>query len=59
MGVTRELGLTDLAISTARKNMIDPVVGDDMLAYCHRMIDTAAIGAKTLPLGRFGPLTVA
>jgi len=56
--VAASLGLSIPAISTARRSVIDPVHGDDYLAYCHRVIDTAAaIGAGAVCFGLFGPLT--
>ena len=49
MSVVKGLGLTIPAISTARKNLIDPERGPEMVAYAHRVIDTAAgIGAATV-----------
>ena len=58
MALTQSLGLTIPAISTSRRSVIDPVHGDDYLAYNHRVIDTAAeIGAKAVCFGLFGPLT--
>jgi len=58
MVLTQSLGLTIPAISTSRRSVIDPVHGDDYLAYNHRVIDTAAeIGAKAVCFGLFGPLT--
>ncbi|RYB04346.1 sugar phosphate isomerase/epimerase family protein [Lichenibacterium ramalinae] len=60
MGVVKGLGLTIPAISTARKNLIDPERGSEMVAYAHRVIDTAAgIGARSVSLGLFGGLTEA
>lgn len=57
-GLVRSLGMTVPAISTARRSVIDPVRGDEYLAYCHRVIDTAAeIGATAVCFGLFGPLT--
>lgn len=58
LAVTHALGLTIPAISTSRRSVIDPVHGDDNLAYCHRVIDTASrIGAQEVCFGLFGPLT--
>ncbi|MEK1944736.1 MAG: sugar phosphate isomerase/epimerase family protein, partial [Ensifer adhaerens] len=58
VALTRDLGLTMPGISTARRSVIDPVHGDDYLAYGHRVIDTAAaIGAGSVSFGFFGPLT--
>ena len=60
MGVVKGLGMTVPAISTARKNLIDRDRGPEMVAYAHRVIDTAAgIGAKAVSLGLFGALTQA
>lgn len=56
--LTRDRGLTMPGISTARRSVIDPVHGDEYLAYGHRVIDTAAaIGAGSVSFGFFGPLT--
>ena len=58
MTLTRSLGLTVPAISTSRRSVIDARHGDDYLAYCHRVIDTAkAIGAGAVSFGLFEPLT--
>ena len=58
--LVKSLGLTVPAISTSRRSPIDPVHGDDYLAYCHRVIDTAAeIGAEAVCFGLFGPFTEA
>ena len=52
MSVCRDAGLTIPAISTARRSPIDPVHGDDYLAYGHRVIDTAAkVGAVAVSFG--------
>ena len=56
--LVKSLGLTVPAISTSRRSPIDPVHGDEYLAYCHRVIDTAAeIGAGAVCFGLFGPFT--
>lgn len=58
MGVAHEVGLQVPAISTSRRNLIDPQTGEENLAYCHRVLDTAAaIGARYVSFGLFGPLT--
>ena len=58
MGVVRSHGLTIPAVSTARKNLIDPQLGEGYVAYGHRLLETAAsIGAKAVSFGFFGPLT--
>ncbi|WP_062205245.1 sugar phosphate isomerase/epimerase [Aureimonas sp. AU12] len=60
MGVVRDRGLTIPAVSTARKNLVDPVHGEAHVAYGHRLLDTAAaIGAKAVSFGFFGPLNEA
>ena len=60
MALTRSLGLTIPAISTARRSVIDAKFGDEYLAYGHRVIDTAkAIGAGSVSFGLFEPLTEA
>lgn len=59
-GVVDETGLRIPALSTSRRSPIDPVTGDDNLAYLHRTIDAAA--ALRIPLvsvGLFEPLTKA
>lgn len=49
--VTR-LGLTVPAISTARRSVIDPELGEDNLAYSHRVIDVAPeVGASIVNIG--------
>ncbi|MDR2613822.1 MAG: sugar phosphate isomerase/epimerase [Candidatus Accumulibacter sp.] len=58
--LAKTLGLNIPAISTSRKSPIDPAHGDENLAYCHRVIDTAAeIGAGAVCFGLFGALTEA
>ena len=58
LSLVKTLGLTIPAISTSRKSPIDPAHGDDNLAYCHRVIDTAAeIGAGAVCFGLFGAFT--
>lgn len=60
MGVVRDHGLTIPAVSTARKNLVDPAHGEAHVAYGHRLLDTAAaIGAKAVSFGFFGPLNEA
>jgi sugar phosphate isomerase/epimerase len=52
------LGLAVPAISTSRRSVIDAKHGDEYLAYCHRVIDTAkAVGAQAVSFGLFEPLT--
>ncbi|SNY91214.1 Sugar phosphate isomerase/epimerase [Cohaesibacter sp. ES.047] len=58
LAVTRSLDLSIPAISTSRRSVIDPENGDENLAYCHRVIDTASkIGAEEVTFGLFGALT--
>ncbi|MEI4487345.1 sugar phosphate isomerase/epimerase family protein [Frigidibacter sp. MR17.14] len=58
--ICRDLGLSVPAISTSRKNLVDPLRGPEMLAYAHRVIDCAAeIGAQAVSFGFFGALTPA
>ena len=60
MGVVADHGLTIPAISTARKNLIDPVLGAPHVTYGHRLLETAAkVGASAVSFGFFGPLTEA
>jgi len=57
-GALKATGLTVPAVSTARKNIIDPEHGDEILAYCHRVIDAAAaLNARTACFGLFTALT--
>ena len=58
MALVKSMGLTIPAISTSRRSVIDPKLGDEYLKYSHRVIDTAAaVGAKAVCFGLFGPLT--
>lgn len=60
MALCAELGLSVPAISTSRRSIIDPELGEENLAYSHRVIDCAAdIGAGYVSVGFFGPLTAA
>ncbi|OHV85314.1 sugar phosphate isomerase/epimerase [Ensifer sp. LCM 4579] len=60
VALTRSLGLTIPAISTSRRSLIDPEHGAAYLAYGHRVIETvAAVGARSVSFGFFGPLTEA
>ncbi|MDQ0322693.1 sugar phosphate isomerase/epimerase [Pararhizobium capsulatum DSM 1112] len=60
MELVHSLGLTIPAISTSRRSVIDARHGDEYLAYCHRVIDTAKdIGAGSVSFGFFEPLTEA
>ena len=60
IALVKAMGLTIPAISTSRRSVIDPVHGDEYLAYSHRVIDTAArCGAKAVSFGFFGPFTPA
>lgn len=60
LAVVADAGLKIPAISTARRSVIDPTRGDEYLAYCHRVIDTAArIGAECVSVGLFQELTPA
>lgn len=58
MALLKSMSLTIPAISTSRRSVIDPKLGDEYLKYSHRVIDTAAaVGAKAVCFGLFGPLT--
>lgn len=58
LGVVASHGLRIPAISTARKNLIDPAHGEAHVAYGHRVLETAAkVGASAVSFGFFGPLT--
>lgn len=60
LALTRSLGLTIPAISTSRRNLIDPELGAGYVEYGHRVIETAArLGAGAVSFGFFGPLTEA
>ena len=60
LGVANAAGLTIPGISTSRRSVIDPERGDEFLAYCHNVIETAAaVGASAVCFGLFGPLTEA
>jgi len=60
MALTKSIGLSIPAISTARRSVIDPERGDEHLAYSHRLLETAAeIGCEAVSFGLFGPLTPA
>ncbi|TAT93319.1 sugar phosphate isomerase/epimerase [Rhizobium ruizarguesonis] len=51
-------GMTIPAISTSRRSVIEASLGDDYLAYSHRVIDAAAeMGAGSVSFGLFEPLT--
>ncbi|GGX77559.1 sugar phosphate isomerase/epimerase family protein [Streptomyces minutiscleroticus] len=53
-----QVGLTATAISAIRRSVIDPVDGDDNLAYSHRTIDAAAaLGVPLVSVGLHRPLT--
>ena len=58
--VVRDAGLSVPAVSTSRRSVIDPVHGDDNLAYSHRAVDAAAeVGASVVSFGFFEALTPA
>ncbi len=58
VALVKKLGLSIPAISTSRRSVIDPIRGDEYLAYGHRVIETAkAIGASAVSFGLFEPLT--
>lgn len=58
--ICRDLGLAVPAISTSRRNLVDPARGEAVLAYAHRVIDCAAeLGAHSVSFGFFGALTPA
>lgn len=53
-------GLRLPALSITRRSIIDPIDGDDNLAYTHRTINAAAsLGIEVLSLGLHRPLTKA
>lgn len=55
--VTQQLNLTVPALSITRRSVIDPVSGDDNLAYTQRTLEAAAeIGIGVLSLGLHRPL---
>jgi len=52
-----EAGLRATTLSTARRSVIDPEVGDENLAYSHRVIEAASVlGISTVSFGLFRPL---
>ncbi|WP_213815719.1 sugar phosphate isomerase/epimerase [Glaciihabitans sp. dw_435] len=52
-------GMDAPALSITRRSVIDPLTGDDNLAYTHRTVDAAAaLGTGVLSLGLHRPLTV-
>ncbi|MEZ5868312.1 MAG: TIM barrel protein [Defluviimonas denitrificans] len=58
LAICAGLNLSIPAISTSRRSVIDPEHGASHLAYCHRVIDTAAeLGIGHVSIGLFGPLT--
>lgn len=51
------VGLDPVALSAIRRSVIDPVDGDDNLAYSHRTIDAAAaLGVRVVSVGLHRPL---
>lgn len=60
MAVAAAVGLRIPAISTARRSVIDPIRGEEYLAYAHRVVDTAAeVGAMVVNTGFFEALNLA
>ncbi|WP_240675220.1 sugar phosphate isomerase/epimerase family protein [Cellulomonas endophytica] len=58
--VLRVTGLHPEAVSAIRRSVIDPVTGDENLAYSHRTIDAAAaLGCSVVSVGLHRPLTEA
>lgn len=58
--VTQQLGLAVPALSITRRSVIDPVNGDDNLAYTQRTLEAAAeLGIGVLSIGLHRPLTAA
>jgi sugar phosphate isomerase/epimerase len=56
--VVRAAGLDMVSMSTARRSVIDPVDGDENLAYSHRVLDVAAeLGMSVVSFGLFRSLT--
>jgi len=55
--VLKSLGLTVPAVSTARKSLVAEPGADEVLRYCHRVIDAVAtLGGRTACFGLFGAL---
>jgi sugar phosphate isomerase/epimerase len=55
--VLAELGLRTPALSAIRRSVIDPVSGDENLAYSHRAIEAAArLGCSVVSVGLHRPL---
>jgi len=60
VAVAAEVGLEVPAISTSRRSIIDPVRGDEYLAYAHRVVDAASeVGAIVVNTGFFEALNSA
>ena len=58
--VLDDVGLTIPAISTSRRSVLDPVHGEENLAYSHRVLDVAAqLGVPVVSFGFFQALTPA
>ena len=56
-GALTATGLDPVALSAIRRSVIDPVDGDDNLAYSHRTIDAAAaLGVRVVSVGLHRPL---
>ena len=56
-GALAATGLDPVALSAIRRSVIDPVAGDENLAYSHRTIDAAAaLGVKVVSVGLHRPL---
>lgn len=56
--VLADAGLRPPALSAIRRSVIDPVDGDDNLAYSHRTLDAAAaLGCSVVSVGLHRPLT--
>lgn len=60
VGVLAEAGLGMVSLSTSRRSILDPVAGEEHLAYSHRVIDTAAaLGLEVVNFGLMQPFTPA
>lgn len=56
--VLEGVGLNPIAVSAIRRSVIDPEVGEENLAYSHRVLEAAkAIDSKVVSFGLHRPLT--
>ncbi|MGD8202120.1 sugar phosphate isomerase/epimerase family protein [Ornithinimicrobium sp. W1679] len=59
-GVLQETSLDVVAMTVSRRSILDPVLGEENLAYAHRAVEAAAaFGTGVVCLGLHRPLTAA